>query len=311
MKILRPLLHLGLFIATFFTLTVAGVQWMYYDPFNLQNFHYGITYACTILSILGAHEFGHFFASRYHKVDATLPYFIPFPNLPGMLNFGTLGAVIKTRTPVPSRKAMFDIGVAGPIAGFIVSIASLVYGFLNLPGIDYLLRMHPEYLSNQPSTGIPLVFGNTLLYDALRILLTNPTAEFVPPMSEMYHYPFLCAGWFGLFVTSMNLLPVGQLDGGHIAYAMFGEKHRLISRITFGLLLMIGLSGLLPLLDIGWEFGWTGWLLWALILFLVVKLDHPPIGDDTPLDQNRRLVGWFAVFMLAVSFSPSPFSIIF
>lgn len=306
-------LHVGLFAVTFFTTTMAGVEWTGKDPLNLLNLPAGLAYSFSLLAILGSHEFGHFFFSLKHKVKATLPYFIPFPFIPGMLNFGTMGAVIRTKTPVPSRKAMFDIGVSGPIVGFIVSVAVLIFGFTHLPSREYILSIHPnfDFAANQAPLidGIPLAFGNTILFKALEVLFTNPHAQFVPPMTEIYHYPLLCTGWFGLFVTAMNLLPVGQLDGGHMIYAMFGRKHGSVARITFASLLVLGLSSLLPLINVNIIFGWFGWLIWALILFVVIKLDHPPVMDDTPLDRKRMVVGWLTILIFVVCFSPSPFTI--
>ena len=250
--VLRLLLHLGLFLLTFFTTTIAGVLWLNRDPFELSNFYLGIPYSASILFILACHEFGHYFASRYHHVNATLPYFLPFPPIPILLqlflNFGTFGAVIKTKSIVPSKKAMFDIGVAGPIAGFIASLLVLIYGFLHLPSKDFILSIHPDYnFSLNMSTsaqGVPLAFGNTLLFSGLRSLLTNPALQFVPPMSEIYHYPFLCAGWFGLFVTALNLIPMGQFDGGHLIYAMFGKYHKRIAQTSFYALLALSAPSL-------------------------------------------------------------------
>jgi membrane-associated protease RseP (regulator of RpoE activity) len=306
----RIAIHFILFLVTFFTVTVAGVQWLNRDPFDLNNFASGIPYSLAILFILTCHEFGHYFAARRHGVDATLPYFIPFPNLPSIMNFGTLGAVIKTKSAVPSKKVMFDIGVAGPVAGFVATLLILSYGFLSLPGKEFILSIHPEYFS-QPQTpgGIGLTFGNSLLYQFLSLILTNPTNQFIPPMTEMYHYPFLCAGWFGLFVTAMNLLPVGQLDGGHLAYTMFGAHHRVIARSTFVIVLTIGLLGLVQFFSPSFSLGWTGWLFWALILFFIVKLDHPPVLDETPLDELRRNIGWATFGIFVLSFIPTPFTI--
>jgi membrane-associated protease RseP (regulator of RpoE activity) len=310
---LRVPLHVTLFLITWFTTTLAGVEWRGRDPFDLLNFKIGLSYSIPLLLILGTHEFGHFFYSLKHHVRATLPYFIPFPVLPGMLNFGTLGAVIRTKSPVPSRKAMFDIGVSGPIAGFIVSVAVLVFGFTHLPGKEYLLSIHPNFdfkTNTVPgSEGIPLAFGNTILFKLIELIFTNPHKEFVPPMSEIYHYPFLCVGWFGLFVTAMNLLPIGQLDGGHMIYAMFGDTHRIIARIFFFVMLFIGLLGLLPVVGINLEIGWTGWLFWCLILFFVIKIDHPPVMDTTPLDTKRMVIGWLTILIFIISFSPNPFTI--
>jgi membrane-associated protease RseP (regulator of RpoE activity) len=312
-------LHVTLFLITLFTATLAGVEWVGKDPFDLLNFRLGLTYSLSLLLVLGSHEFGHFFYALKHRVKATLPFFIPFPVIPGMLNFGTFGAVIRTKTPVPSRKAMFDIGVSGPIVGFIMSVAILVFGFTHLPSREYLIHIHPNYdfaTNTVPgSEGIPLAFGNTILFRALEMIFTNPHKGFVPPMTEIYHYPFLCVGWFGLFVTAMNLLPIGQLDGGHMIYAMFGAAHRRVARVFFFIILIIGLLGLLPLLPKSFglpsniQLGWTGWLFWCAILFFVIKLDHPPVLDESPLDTKRKIIGWLTILIFVVSFSPNPLTI--
>ena len=305
----RYLLHSLLFLTTFLTTTIAGVFWLNKDGFDLQNFHLGLPYSVSILFILASHEFGHYFAAKHHKVKATLPFFIPFPPLPGFLNFGTLGAVIRTRSPVPTKQVMFDIGIAGPIAGFVATLIVLIYGFLTLPGIEYLYDIHPEYRELAQLPEGDLTFGTTILYWLMSQALTDPSVSFVPSMNEMYHYPFLCVGWFGLFVTAMNLIPVGQLDGGHIAYAMFGIQHQIIARTSFATLLVIGLAGFLPLAGVYTPIGWTGWLFWAIILFFVIKVDHPPIDDPTELDPNRMLIGWLSFAMLILCFSTSPFNL--
>jgi membrane-associated protease RseP (regulator of RpoE activity) len=323
---LQYLLNLSLFVLTFFTTTVAGVQWVNKDPFELSNFAFGLPYSLSILFILGTHELGHYFAARYHSVKATLPYFIPFPPLPFFLNFGTLGAVIRTRSVVPSRKVMFDIGIAGPLAGFGACIIVLVYGFLTLPAPSYILSIHPEYdfvINQVPgSEGMQLEFGQTLLFTTLANLLTDPSNQFVPPMSEIYHYPYLCVGWFGLFVTAMNLFPLGQFDGGHIIYTMFGDAHRKIARLAFLALLVLGLPSVLDSfarMTLGIitrepvaqlipysEYSWGGWFLWAMISYFIVKLYHPPVPDETPLDEFRMKLGYsgFAVFIVSFSFIP-------
>jgi membrane-associated protease RseP (regulator of RpoE activity) len=308
MKIGKILLHLGLFISTFFTTTVAGVAWLNIDPFDLGNFTRGLPYSLAILFILTCHEFGHYFAARYHGVEATLPFFIPTPSLPGFLNFGTFGAVIKTQSPIPSKKVMFDIGVAGPIAGFIATMGVLIYGFTHLPGKEFILQIHPDYFT-QTEQGVGLTFGSSLLYNFFGAAFTNGAKDFIPPMSEMYHYPFLCTGWFGLFVTSMNLIPIGQLDGGHLSYTMFGERHKMVSNVAFGIIFLTGAAGFLPMIGIETTFGWSGWIFWTLILLFIVKLYHPPVDDETELDSNRRLIGWLTFAILIVSFTPSPFNI--
>ncbi len=303
------LIHGGLFLLTLFTTTIAGVAWLNKNEFELANFYYGLPYSLSLLFILSVHEFGHYFASRSHRVDATLPFYIPFPFIPGFLNFGTLGAVIRTRTVIPNKKAMFDIGAAGPIAGFIGCLIILTYGFATLPPIEYLYSIHPEYRQLSSIPPGDLVFGNNLLYQIFCSIAPRPAGSFIPPMSEIYHYPFLCTGWFGLFVTAMNLLPIGQLDGGHIAYTIFGSKHKLIARTTFGIISIIGIAGILPVIGIHLPFGWIGWVFWAAVLLFVVKLDHPEIYDPSPLTRGRISVGWVTFIIFLLSFSTTPFYI--
>ncbi len=326
----RLWLHLTLFAVTFLTTTVAGVIWTYPDvAFDLEYLSLGLPYAFAVMFILTAHEFGHYFAARAHGVDTTLPFYLPFPTVPPLsylfLNFGTFGAIIRTRSIVPSRKAIFDIGVAGPIAGFIATVGVLAYGYSHLPPADYLLSIHPDYdfATNaiKNSDGLGLAFGDTLLLGIIRSLLTHP-GDFVPPMSEIYHYPYLCAGWFGLFVTALNLIPLGQFDGGHLIYGMFGERHKPIARATFyGLLALAAPSvsdSVLRML-LTWatgqeqpqivpfaEYSWSAWLVWALIALVLVKLYHPPVPDESPLDTRRRYVGWATLAIFVLSFSPNP-----
>jgi membrane-associated protease RseP (regulator of RpoE activity) len=327
------LLHFGLFLITFFTTTIAGVVWLNLDPFDLNNFHLGIPYSASILFILACHEFGHYFAARYHKVEATLPYFLPFPPIPFMLqlflNFGTFGAVIRTKSIVPSKKVMFDIGVAGPIAGFFASLIVLIYGFLQLPSSEFILAIHPDYdftiNASASGHGMPLAFGSTFLFSGLKDILTNPSIQFVPPMSEIYHYPFLCAGWFGLFVTALNLIPMGQFDGGHVIYTMFGNHHKIIARTSFYALLLLGMPSLSDALlrtmlefvykrDVGQivpfaQYSWSAWFLWAIIALYVVKLYHPPVSDETPIDSRRMAIGWFCIVIFVLTFSLNPITI--
>jgi membrane-associated protease RseP (regulator of RpoE activity) len=301
------LIHSGLFLLTFFTTTMAGVGWLNRNPLELTNFSEGLTYSVLLLLMLSTHEFGHYFAARRHGVSATLPYFIPFPSVLGV-PFGTFGAVIKIRSAIPSRKAVFDIGAAGPIAGFVVSLLILVIGFITLPSKEYLYEIHPEYAS---LSGIPeggLKFGTTLLYAAVAEIFSPPGA-FVPPMNEIYHYPFLCVGWFGLFVTALNLIPVGQLDGGHISFAMFGERSRMIGRTALIMMIVAGLAGFLPEFGIDFPYGYVGWLTWAFIMIFflrAMKSGRPPLADDTPLDPTRTMLGWicFGIFVSCFSLAP-------
>jgi membrane-associated protease RseP (regulator of RpoE activity) len=304
-------IHVFLFVVTFVTTVIAGMEWTtgQLGPYEVETLAKGLPYAFSILFILGCHEFGHYFAALFHKVKATLPYFIPFPPIPGLFHFGTMGAVIKTRSPIPNNKAMFDIGVAGPIAGFIACLIVLFYGFTNLPGTEYILTIHPDYFTQDyGKDAINLQFGDTLLFSFLRSTLTNST-QFVPPMSEIYHYPYLCVGWFGLFVTAMNMVPVGQLDGGHIMYSMFGaKKHEAVASVSMIFLLVLGFSGLLNwFIDTDIGFGWPGWLFWCLILLFVIRIKHPPIRDFEKLSAGRMMVGYISLLILLLSFSPTPF----
>ena len=298
--------HILLFLLTFFTTTLAGVQWLNKDSFELSNFDMGLPYSLSLLAILAAHEFGHFFAARYYGVLTSLPYFIPIP--PYLINpFGTMGAVIRIRSKIPSRKALFDIGIAGPIAGFIITMTLLLYGLSTLPEKDYLYSIHPDYRSmvDIPQSGLTL--GNSFLFSTLPYLI-SPN-QFLPPMNEIYHYPFLCVGWFGLFVTALNLIPIGQLDGGHILYAMVGGKyHRIFARIFFAALLLMGATSFLPIFGENIYIGTMGWLLLAIILFFIIKIDHPEISDDELLSANRRFLGWTAFIIFFLTFTPIPFS---
>ena len=326
--------YILLFVITFITCTVAGTIWARKDFALLSNWQYGIEYAILIMTFLSVHEFGHYFAARYHKVDASLPFFIPFP-FTFTLNFGTFGAVIKTRTPIPNKKALFDIGVSGPIGGFIVSVIFLLVGFLTLPPIEYIYSIHPNfpYDIGNSINDCNLFYGKTIMYWFFTKVFAN-TSGFIPPMNEIYHYPLLNVGWFGLFVTMLNMLPMGQLDGGHVTYAMFGRRiHGKIANIMFWVLFVIGLGSLLgaahdiiksysgeyyvnligsvvysPLdwIDKNFSFalrGWSGWFLWALIARYLIKLKHPPLWDETPLDKKRKAIGWVALVILLLSFT--------
>ncbi len=309
------MIYLILLIITCFTTTISGIQWIsgFLFEFNLENLQTGLPYSLSILFILGCHEFGHYFAAKFHKVPVTLPYFIPFPPIPGFINFGTMGAVIRTKSIIPNNRAMFDIGVYGPIAGFVASLFVLIYGFTHLPGIDYITNIHPDYFSdNFAADAMILQFGDSILFHLLGLAFTKPD-QFMPPMSEIYHYPYLCAGWFGLFITSMNMIPIGQLDGGHIIYSMLGnKKHVYIAKTSLMLIIALGISGIIsPLL--GWQgiIGWTGWLVWAALLYFLIKIHHPPVLNFYELDNKRKVLGYFTLLILVITFSPAPIIIKF
>jgi membrane-associated protease RseP (regulator of RpoE activity) len=306
------LIHLGLFLLTFLTTALAGVQWLNRNYLELNNFSAGLPYAVLILIMLASHEFGHYIAARLHGVKATLPFFIPFPAFFGLLlPFGTMGAVIKLQSPVPSRRVLFDIGAAGPIAGFVATMIILIVGFRTLPPIDYLYSIHPEYaqMATIPESGP--AFGKTLFY-SLASWMFAPPGTFVPPMNEIYHYPFLCVGWFGMLVTAMNLMPIGQLDGGHISYAMFGRGYHILAQATLIFLILVGTAGFLPYFGIDFPYGYTGWLFWGLILAFFMRrynLNRPPVPDETPLDATRLALGWLCLLIFIGSFSLTPLTL--
>lgn len=274
----------GLFLLTGFTTLWAGAYQTYTGPvrgplnFLLaypETIWRGIPFAGALLFILVTHELGHYLLSKIHGVPASLPLFLPGP--PHFI--GTFGAIIRMRGPILSRRALFDIGVAGPLAGFIVAIIALVIG-LNLSTVVDRTATH----------GLQL--GEPLLLQFMSWLVIGP----LPPEADVVLHPIGFAAWFGLFVTSLNLLPIGQLDGGHVAYALWGRRQRTMALLFLPVLLVLGF------------FGWPGWLLWAFMAG-IWGLGHPPVLDpDTPLGRNRTIVGWIAFAVLIVTFAPVPFS---
>ncbi|MBI5847690.1 MAG: site-2 protease family protein [Nitrospirae bacterium] len=272
-----PLLNLALFLLTFVsTLAVgaihAGVD-LIKEP---QHIFQGLPFSLALLSILLVHEFSHYIMSRRHGIEASLPYFIPAPTL-----FGTLGAFIKMRSAITTKNALMDIGSSGPIAGFLVSVVAVVVG------------LHYSEIHAMPrQSGEMLVLGDSLLF----IALTKIVIGSIPDAYEVYLHPIAFAGWIGFFVTSLNLIPAGQLDGGHIAYAILGERHGWLSKCMIGLLVILG-------------YFFQGWLVWAvLLLFLGSK--HPPIlYPEVPLDPGRKTIGFIALVIFILTFIPVPVTI--
>ncbi len=280
--------HAGLFMLTFFFVSWAGAQFTGFQPSMIPivfpewgSFLRGALFAVLLLGFLAIHEFGHFFTALHHKVSVTLPYFIPLP-----FAIGTMGAVIRIKQKINHSYKMFDIGVAGPLAGFVVALSVLLYGFATLPEPSYIfnfygheavsdfVRANGHYPSQLlTNSELPqMVIGNTLLYSFLASFFQN-----VPPMWEMYHYPFLFAGWLGLFFTALNLTPVGQLDGGHILYSLIGyKKHRIVARIFFGVLATLGGIEAIPFIhqSLGdWDTanGMLSVAIWTGILFFLLR----------------------------------------
>jgi membrane-associated protease RseP (regulator of RpoE activity) len=330
----RLWLHALLFGLTIVSTMLAGAAWASRDPNELSNITHGVTYSVLLLTFLSAHEFGHYFAARVHGVRVTLPFYIPMPLL-WLMPFGTMGALIRIKERITRRDVLFDVGVAGPLAGFVVCCGILGYGFANLPDFTYLTTIHPEYATpaDIPSTG--MTFGENLLFAWFRSTFA-PQGVFVPPMNEIYHYPFLCVGWFGLFVTALNMLPFGQLDGGHVLTALIGRRQRNVATILWwvmfgaGVMAMMGSVRMallepspepwvialqqwfLPVLErintvAPWLFkAGDMWLFWALLIRLVIKIPHPSMDDPQPLSPTRRVVGWLAMAILLLSFTPRP-----
>jgi membrane-associated protease RseP (regulator of RpoE activity) len=288
----RPLLHLGLLGAT--AVTTFGA-------FRLQfgDFRASITFSACLLLILGSHEMGHYVLARLHGVDTSLPYFIPFP----LLGIGTLGAVIRIRSRIPNRNALVDIGAAGPLAGLAVALPLLVYGLMHSPLKDsgpmpssggflgdaslwhlasefarYILaRLHGELppvkaVAEGPMT---LLFGDNLLTLGLQHLVRGP----LPEGTDIEAHPAFLAAWFGLLVTMLNLIPIGQLDGGHLTYALFGTKARTLGKAMA--LLMLGLC----------IFASASWIVWLLLTAGLVGFRHPEVSEPQgKLTRGRRWV---------------------
>ncbi|RMF07714.1 MAG: site-2 protease family protein [Candidatus Neomarinimicrobiota bacterium] len=271
-----PPVHIILFLLTIFTTLTAGALMegvnLLENPAGIAR---GIPFSLTLLLILGTHEFGHYYFARKHHVDATLPYFIPAPTF-----IGTFGAFIKIKSPIYRKSALLQIGAAGPIAGFLIAVPALWLGL----SLSTVVPTSPDAL------GIQL--GDSLLMKALTAL-TFPGLE---EGQDVLLHPIAFAGWIGLLVTMLNLLPVGQLDGGHIAYAMLGRAYARVARMT--------LLALLPL-----SYFSLNWLVWgALILLLMRTPDHPPVMDvDAPLDPRDRRIGYLCLAIFILCFIPAPF----
>jgi membrane-associated protease RseP (regulator of RpoE activity) len=272
-----PIINLVLFALTCVTTTMAGAFTAGADPLSdWGSMRAGIPFAATLMSILLFHELGHYTLAKLHGVQATLPYFIPGPPF----FVGTFGAFIRMKSPPTTRRALFDVGAAGPWAGLLVAIPAVLVGLR-------LSEVHPLGVS-----GGGLILGDSILFSFLTQLALGTT----PSSATIILHPIALAGWFGLFVTALNLLPVGQLDGGHVIYALFGRAHRWIARLFLLVIAFLGVQG------------WDGWFMW-IILLLIIGVDHPPTVDAvTPLSGRRRFAAWLSVGAFIVTFIPQPFS---
>ncbi len=271
-KILTPVI---LFCVTFIAVIFAGAFQYGVNPFtHLSEAYKGLPFALILMAILLSHEMGHFLMSKHHDVVATLPYFIPAPNI-----LGTFGAFIRMKSPIPDRNALVDIGAAGPLAGFMIALPALIIG-----------------IKLSPLVPIASVSGITLGDSLLVKLLSFLVRPDIPAGYEIGLSPIAFAGWIGMFVTAMNLIPIGQLDGGHIAYALFGKWYNAVARLALITLVVMGI------------WGWEVWLFWALII-LILGIRHPsPMDPYQPLDTKRKAIAWLAIVILIITFIPVPFS---
>ena len=308
-------LHGLLFVLTVVTTTLAGIMWgappdlpvpeaslatpldyllyipltYYYSAVELWKYAIahpaligeGVTFSVSLLAILFSHEMGHYLACRYYKVNATLPYFIPAPPI---FLAGTFGAFIKIRAAIPSRRALFDIGLAGPLAGFVVALPICVIGVLTVgPPVD--------------PAGHWMYFNDPLLFRLIGKLAGAP----LDPNSPTN--PYYMAGWIGLLVTSLNLMPVGQLDGGHGTYSLFGGRaHKVIGRVVFVMVAALAVLGF-------WWHGSPSGFLYTVLLAVMMKVPHPQPSVMEPLGTKRILIAILTLIVFALCFLPFPITI--
>ncbi len=274
-KVILPAVLLLITIVT--TMTAGALYQGAHILTNPAELAKGAPFSASLLLILGTHELGHFIASRRHGVSTTLPLFIPGPPLPPMI--GTFGAVIRIKSPITTKKALIDIGAAGPLSGFVVAI------FVTAIGLRLSTAVPKSTLAGS------LGLGSSLLFQLLTWLTVGPLGEGM----DIYLHPVAFAGWIGMFVTAMNLLPIGQLDGGHLVYALLGRRHRKFSIAMIVALLVLGV------------FTWPGWFIWAALI-MIIGIWHPPVEDQhLPLDMRRKVTSACAILVFVLTFMPTPF----
>lgn len=395
MQTRKYLIHIVLFLVTLVTTTASGAEWIYglnfippewqYDAKTIQQFKLrslgwsefwvGLNFSIPFLLVLTVHEFGHYFVARANRVRVTLPYYIPFWF--GLSqSIGTMGAFIRIQDFISSRRKYFDIGVAGPLAGFVVALLLLWYGFTHLPPIDYIFSIHPEYkkyglrygefvtmnvnAAQAKGNSSAIALGDNLLFWFFKTYVAD--RSLLPHPYEMVHYPYLLAGYLSLFFTSLNLIPVGQLDGGHVLYALIGRrKFNALAPVLFigfvfyaGLgffriadfatgddahfgdqlyklalyvaalflafsrindrpitALLIALSVVAAQLAVSFVFpqaqGYIGFMVFAVVLGRFLGVYHPETEQNEPLSTGRKLIGWLALLIFILCFSPKPF----
>jgi len=276
----KVIFHLILLGLTIVTTSGVGLLWFFDDQKGLTHaIVSGIIYSFTIIFILAAHEMGHYIACRWYGVDATLPYFIPVPLPP----VGTFGAFIKIKAPIPSRKALFDIGIAGPLAGYLFAVPA---SFIGIWFADVALP---------PPPGAEMIyFQDPLLFKAFQYLLGTP--------ANIELNPVLWAAWVGVFMTSLNLLPVGQLDGGHVTYSLFGARgHRIVAIGSYLSVIALAIYSI--------RGGMWNWVVYAAILTIMIRIGHPPVWEDEDdLGLARKMVALIGLLVFILSFMPFPIS---
>jgi len=295
-----PWLNLVLFVATVAATLVAGGSFALGQAPGADEtwgalLLRGVPFAASLLGILVAHEMGHFVTARHHRVDASWPYFIPVP-----FGIGTFGAIIRMRGRIPTRDALVDIGASGPLAGFVVAVPILIYGISISPIVE--LHTQPNFLFGNvsvvsllhgwiegvlPWTSETMMEPQPLLYVLLKKFVFG-----LGPGQDVTVHPVAYAAVIGLFVTALNLIPIGQLDGGHVAYAMFGRRARNVGRL--GLLLLAAMT----------LFSSAGWLLWLILSYRFVGLSHPPVDDARPLSRGRKLVVAATIVVFVLTLTP-------
>lgn len=269
-----PLINILLFFATlltmFFAPAILSLNLNYFDRPGAYQEQFEFT--LSLIAILLFHEFGHYLVGRYRGVFMSLPYFIPAPNF-----VGTFGAIIKSKSPFTNRRDLIEVGAAGPIAGFVVSVIVLCFGLQNSEIIP-------------AGSGIGMILGDSLLIKFLSWLIIGP----IPEGYDFLLSPAAFAAWVGLLVTMINLLPLGQLDGGHILYALLGKSQRIIGRVFLAVMIVLG-------------FWWPGWWFFGALVF-IFGINHPPtINDSMPLPRHAKIMGYIALIIFIISFIPVPF----
>jgi membrane-associated protease RseP (regulator of RpoE activity) len=407
-KYKQPLIHIVLFLVTFATTTLAGADWRGVHFNSIWDYVFsGLNFSVTFLGILTIHEFGHYYFAKKYKLDVSLPYYIPF-YLPGVPSIGTFGAFIRMKGQIESRTSIFDIGIAGPLAGFAAALLLLIYGFATLPEKEYIYSINPDYkqfggdyaahvytydyIKKQSDDHVNMRYIKDSIYysehhkdepdlvkpekvyqteffvlsigDNLLLLFFKKIFAYqgdkIPNNYEFVHYPYLFAAYLALFFTALNLIPVGQLDGGHVIYGLFGHNmHKKIAgtfftgfvtlagiglfqqnptginfftanaldKIQFALLYLTFLYLVFSRMYVNYmnailaaaavftlqlltEFlfpditGYNGWLIYAFLIGRVLGIYHPPSMDERPLDTKRKILGWFAIVILIVCFTP-------